>query len=146
MDQFGKKAVAVLDAAMRTLGIPILLGQQATVRATSAPNSFKSAAEFLARGVFKVCPEDLEPLGRPTSFFGFRLAFPATNQHPQGYNVRVECYVRDGRSLYIENAGTFKAPVQAGNLEQVEQNLQMTSDFLVDSVVKFLSAYDKKEA
>lgn len=146
MDQFAKKTIAVLSTAMQVLGIPVLLVQQTTVRITAVPNSFRTATEFLARSVFKMEPEDLGPLERPTSVFGFRLVFPPTQKHPHNYSVRIECYVRDGRSLYIENAGTFKTPIQPNGLEQIESNLQMTSDFLVDNVVKFLSRYDRREA
>ncbi len=145
-EQFGKKVMEVLKTALPTLGIPIILIQQATVRITSAPNSFRTAAEYLARSVFRVRSEDVELLGRPTTMFGFRLMFPPTHEQPQKYSVRVECYVRDGRSLYIENVGTFNAPIQQGNLEQAEKNLHMTGDFLVDKVVKFLSAHDRREA
>ncbi len=143
--QFGKKAMAVLSASLPALGIPLILVQQTTVRITAAPNSFRTGSEYLARSVFRIRAEDVELLGRPASVFGFRLVFPPTQQHPQNYNVRVECYVRDGRSLYIENVGTFKSPIQQGNIEQVEKNLQMTSDFLVENVVKFLSAFDRRE-
>ncbi len=143
--QFGKKAMAALSASLPALGIPLILVQQTTVRITAAPNSFRTASEYLARSVFRIRAEDVELLGRPASVFGFRLVFPPTQQHPQNYNVRVECYVRDGRSLYIENVGTFKSPIQQGNIEQVEKNLQMTSDFLVENVVKFLSVFDRRE-
>lgn len=145
-EQFGKKAVEVLSIALPRLGIPLILVQQTTVRVTTAPNSFRTAAEYLATSVFRVRSEDMQLLGRPTSMFGFRLIFPPTQEHPQKYNVRVECYVRDGRSLYLENVGTFNTPIQEQNLVQVERNLQVTSDFLVENVMKFLSAYDRREA
>ena len=146
VEQFGKKTAAVLTAALPVLGIPLIIVQQTTVRITAMPNSFKSAPEYLARSVFKIRAEDLEPLARPTSVFGFRLVFPPTPQQPQNYNVRIECYVRDGKSLYIENVGTFKAPIQPSTIDQVEKNLQMTSDFLVENVVKFLSVFDRRES
>lgn len=144
-DQFTKKVLAVLSTAMPTLGIPLILVQQTTVRITAAPNSFRTAAEYLARSLFRIQSEDVEALGRPTTMFGFRLVFPQTQEHPQKYTVRVECYVRDGRSLYIENVGTFNAPIQLGQLEQVEKNLLMTSEFVVENVVKFLSKFDRRE-
>jgi len=146
VEQFGRKAVAVLSTALPTLGIPLILIQQATVRITAVPNSFKTASEYLARSVFRIQADDLQPLGRPTSVFGFRLVFPPAAHEPQNYNVRVECYVRDGRSLYIENVGTFKTPIQPGGIEQVEKNLQMTSTFLVNNVVQFLSVFDRRES
>jgi len=146
VEQFGMKSKAVLSTALPALGIPVIILQQTTVRVIAMPNSFKTAAEFLARSVFKIRPEDLEPLRRPVNVFGFRLLFPPTVDQPQNYNVRVECYVRDGKSLYIENVGTFKTPIQPATIDQVEKNLQMTSDFLVEGVVKFLSVFDRRES
>lgn len=144
-DQFAKKVLAVLGAAMPALGIPLILVQQTTVRITAAPNSFRTAAEYLARRLFRIENDDVGALGRPTTMFGFRLVFPQTQEHPYKYTVRVECYVRDGRSLYIENVGTFNTPIQAGHLEQVEKNLLVTSEFVVENVVKFLSIFDRRD-
>jgi hypothetical protein len=145
VEQFGKKILAVLSAAMPTLGIPFILVQVCTARMVAAPHGFRNAAEYLARSVFRIQPEDLEPLGRPTSVFGFRLVCPATTQQPHNYNVRVECYARDARSLYLENVGTFKMPIQASNLSEVERNLRATSGFLEENVIAFLSRFDRKE-
>ena len=143
VEQFGKRLVAVLTAALPILHVPVLLVQQATVRVVCVPNSFRSAAEYLALRVFKMTPEELEPLGRPASVFGMRLVFPPTKEQPQNYNVRVESYVRDQRALYIENVGTFKAPIQSRNLDHVEANLLATSEFLNERVLAFLSRYDR---
>ena len=144
-DQFGKKIVAVLSTVLPVLGIPLLLVQQNKVRATSTPNSFKSATEFLARRVFNVRPEQMEPLGRPASIFGFRLVFPGSVEHPENFNVRIESYVRDPQALYIENVGTFKTPIQTSTLSLVEDNLRITSNFIGENIVSFLSLYDRRD-
>ena len=146
VDQFAKKAVAVLSAVLPSLEIPVLLVQQNTVRVISTPNNFGSAAEYLARSVFKIGDEQLQPFGRPTNVFGFRLVFPIVKDHPENFNVRVESYVRDAQALYIENVGTFKTPIQHSTLKTVEDNLSSTSEFIVDRVVHFLSQYDRRES
>jgi hypothetical protein len=145
VDEFGRRATAALKAIMPRLGIPILLVQQNTVRVTAGTNSFRTAGEYLARSVFKFSPRDLETLGRPVGLFGFRLNAPSTVDAPQNHAVRVECYVRDPRALYIENIGTFKVPIQQSNIEIVETNLRMTAEFLIDKVLPFLSVLDRKE-
>lgn len=144
-DQFGKKVVAVLSTVLPVLNIPLLLVQQNKVRATSTPNSFKTATEFLARRVFRAEPAQLAPLGRPTSVFGFRLVFPGYTEHPENFNVRIESYVRDPQALYIENVGTFKQPIQASTLSVVEENLRITSAFISENILNFLSMYDRRE-
>lgn len=146
VEQFAKKATAVLSSVLPQLEIPVLLVQQNTVRVISTPNNYGSAAEYLARSVFKIDEEQLQSFGRPTSLFGFRLVFPMAKGHPENFNVRVESYVRDPQALYIENVGTFKTPIQHSTLQTVENNLNLTSDFIGDRVVHFLSHYDRREA
>jgi|SRR5688572_12533365 len=145
IDEFGKRGLAVLASAMPKLGIPILLVQQNTVRITANPNGYRSASEYLARSIFRFQAEDLEVLSRPVHLFGFRLAFPATVQHPVNYNTRVEGYVRDPRSLYVETVATFKTPIQAAQAELVHTNLTTTAAFVVDRVLPFLSQFDRRE-
>ncbi len=145
IDQFAKKVRTVLEVAMTELRIPVILVQQTTVRVISTPHSFKSAAEFLAKSLFRIRGEDLELLGRPTSVHGFRLVFPASGDNAHAFNVRVESYLRDQRSIYVENVGTFKSPIQLQALEKVESNMELTSDFVTNNIVPFLSKYDRRE-
>jgi hypothetical protein len=144
VDAFAKKVIAVLEVALPALKIPFLLVQQNSVRIVATPNNFRSASEFLALSLFKVDAEKLKPLGRPANVFGMRLLFPPTKEQPENYNVRVESYVRDAKALYIENVGTFKAPIQTSSLSIVETNLAKTSEFLTTNVMEFLSAYDQR--
>lgn len=145
VEQFGRKVREVLKEAFSTLSVPVVLAQQVTVRTIATPNHFGTAAEFLARSIFRIRPDDLQTLGRPTSVFGFRLVFPATRDEPYGFNTRVESYLRDPRSLYVETVGTFKNPIQAPAAELVERQLQMTSDFSVEKVIPFLSSCDRPD-
>jgi hypothetical protein len=145
IDQFSKKVRTVLQEAMPRLKIPIILVQQVTVRVTCTPNSFKNAGEFLARSIFRIRGEDLQLLGRPTSVHGFRLVFPATKEQPHAFNVRVESYLRDQQSVYIENVATFKTPIQINSLDKIEHNIELASEFVADHVVPFLSRYDRRD-
>jgi len=142
----GKKLVAVLEAAMPILNIPLLLVQQYTVRAIATPNSYKSASEFISRSLFRIRDENVAVLERPTQIFGLRLVFPPTKAQLHHFNVRIEAYTRDPQSVYLENVGMFKTPVQAGQLEVLPRNLELTSEFLSVNVCRFLSQYDRREA
>ncbi|MBN1443639.1 MAG: hypothetical protein JXA90_13095 [Planctomycetes bacterium] len=145
VDQFARKVSAVLREAFPLLRIPVVLVQQATVRVITTPNSFKTAAEYLARSLFRIRTADLELLGRPTSVFGFRLVFPPTREQSHGFNTRIESYLRDGRSLYVETVGTFKIPIQPQSLQMVEENILATAQFSSEKVIPFLSRYDRRE-
>ncbi len=145
VEQFAQKVSAVVCEAVEVLRIPVIVAQQATVRVTSSPNTLKSSAEFLARRMFRIGGEDLEVLGRPASVFGLRMVFPPTKEQPHGFNVRVEPYLRDPRSFYIENVGTIKVPIQTGSPEPVEQNIYQVSQFIVEKIIPFLSRYDRRD-
>lgn len=144
VEQFAAKVLAVLGEAVPRLRIPVILVQQVTVRVICAPNNLKSAAEYLERSIFQIRNEDLELLGRPTNVHGFRLVFPATREQPSSFNTRVESYLRDPRSVYIENVGTYKTPIQIQSLEPIAANIRETADFLSQHLVPFLSRYDRR--
>jgi len=145
VDQIGKKLVEVLQKAMPILGLPFFLVQQYTVRAIATPNSFKNASEFIGRSLFRIRDEDVTLLERPTNIFGLRLVFPPTKSQPHHFNVRIEAYTRDPQSVYLENVGVYKAPLEFQRLEALKDNLEQTSEFLTGNVCRFLSQYDRRE-
>ncbi len=144
VDGVARKLIAVLEKAMPALGIPFFLVQQFTVRAIATPNGFKGASEFIGRSLFRIEEDDVAVLGRPTSIFGLRLVFPPTKTDPAGFNVRIEVYTRDPKSVYLENVGMFKTPVEYGRLEVLQKSLEATSEFLSGNVCRFLSLYDRR--
>lgn len=146
LDQYAKKLEAVAKTTMEILNLPFFLVQQATVRAIATPNCFKTAGEFIGKSLFRIRAEDLSPLGRPTNVFGLRLFFPATKELPHQFNVRIESYVKDPRSVYIENIGMFKTPIQYQKLETLGDNVEATADFVSAHLCPFLSQYDIKES
>lgn len=145
LDQYTKKVEAVADTSLSVLNLPFFLVQQTTVRSIASPNAFKTGGEFIGRTMFRITSDDLGPLGRPTNLFGFRLFFPATKEQPHQFNVRIETYVKDNRSIYIENVGMFKAPVQPQNLGVLGGNIELTADFVSNNICTFLSRFDKKD-
>ena len=145
VEETGRKLTAALKVALPTLGIPIVLVQQYTVRALATPNSYKSASEFLGRSLFRIREEDVAVFDRPTNIFGLRLVFPPQKALLHNFNVRIEAYARDPRSVYLENVGMWKTPLQLAQLDDVQKNLEMTSEFLTSNVHKFLSQYDRRE-
>ncbi len=146
VDQYSQKLEAVAKTAMEVLKLPFFLVQQSTVRAIASPHAFKTGAEFIGRSLFRITTEHLGPLGRPTNIFGFRLFFPATKEQPHQFNVRVESYVKDNRSIYIENVGMFKTPIQYRGLQAIGRNVQATAEFVSNNLYGFLSQFDSKDA
>ena len=146
LEQISEKFVAVLEGCMPVLKIPFFLVQQYTVRVITTPNTYRQASEFIGKSLFRISNEDVAVLERPTNIFGLRLVFPPTKKQLHHFNVRIESYTRDPRSIYLENVGTFKTPVQRGpQLKRIPSDIQKTSEFLTVNLCRFLSQYDRKE-
>ena len=146
LEQYNQKLETVAKTTMEILNLPFFLVQQTTVRAIASPNAFKTAGEFIGKSLFKIRSDDLSPLGRPTNIFGFRLFFPGTKEQPYQFNVRVENYIKDNRSVYIENIGLFKTPIQYQNLDNIAKNVHATAEFVSSNLCPFLSQFDNKES
>lgn len=145
LEEYVERVETVARSAMEILKIPLFLVQQSTVRSLASPNFYRSAGEFLGKSLFKIREEELEPLGRPANIFGLRLLFPATPDNNQQFNVRIESYVKDPRSVYIENVGVYKNPIQYQNLDVLGQNMEATAEFLSSNLCGFLTQYDRKD-
>jgi hypothetical protein len=133
---------AILAESMDLLGIPILLMEQCTVRAVVTPGAFRSASDFIGTRLMNIGSGDFSAIGRPTSVFGFRLVAPATAEARDSYSVRVEVFARDPKSLYLENVGTFRQPLNRADLHTVAQSLRDTSSFVSEKLCSFLSLFD----
>lgn len=145
LEEYVHRLESVARTAMEVLKLPLFLVQQSTVRSLASPNFYKSSGEFLSKTLFKIDEDDMAPLGRPVNIFGLRLLFPATPDNPQQFNVRIESYVKDPRSVYIENVGMYKSPVQYQNLDVLGQNMESTAEFLSSNLCGFLTQYDRKD-
>lgn len=142
LEQYRARVVNVATVAMKVLKIPLILVHHATARAITTPNCYRSAGDFLAENLIRVQPARIEPLGRPTSFMGLRLFFPATADQPGKFNVRVETYLRDPRSLYLENVAMFQAPIKPSNVAELGQQVETAVNFVSNNLWSFLTQFD----
>ena len=72
--------------------------------------------------------------------------FPPTQQMPQQFNVRIESYLKDQRSVYIENVGIWKGQIQYQNLDIIGRNTLAAAEFVSSNLRQFLNQFDKKES
>jgi len=142
IDDHCRRLEVILERSMEMLRIPIFLMVQSTVRSLVTPGAFKSAAEFIGRRLMNIAASDLSALGRPTNVFGFKLAVPPVPSRADSYNIRVEVYARDPKSLYLENIGTFRYQVGRGEISRASEAVKETASFLSDRLCPFLSLFD----
>jgi hypothetical protein len=143
LDHFSRRVDAALRVAAPKLGIPLLIARTVTQRAFAQIPSGERAPGFLARTIFRIGAEDLGTLGRPAQVVGLRLDLPSRTPQDGAHRVRVETYLRDPSSLFLEDIATFKVPVQSLDLAQVTKELEEVDAFLGDKLVAFLSGLDR---
>jgi hypothetical protein len=141
-EDFVVRVTHLARVVLTTLPVKLFLAQQYAVRSVINPQSTSDSREFMLRTLFGLDDALLTTFEAPPSLAGLRLAFPP-GQAGQGiFNVRVESYSADNRSLFLETVGTYGQPVQAEGLEHLTQRFDATYDFMQDHLLAFVSQFD----
>ncbi len=139
LEHLVRRIEEALKVATVKAGIPLLIARTITQRAVASVANGETASNFQARTVFRFEEEDLATLNRPTQVVGFRLNFPARQPQEGSHRVRIETYLRDPASLFIEDVGTFKVPVQAQDQSRLKTELREVEEFLGSHLTAFLN-------
>jgi hypothetical protein len=142
VEDFATRVVNVTQTAFQALAIPTTLMQQFVVRSLIAPRHFRDGREFLGKRLVAPGTEAWQSFGRPLHSLGVRLVFPPQPEERSTFQVRVETWPQDPRSLWLENTGSFPAPTAAANAPQLADLLFRTYRWLSGPVCDFLSALD----
>ncbi len=134
----GHLARAVLDV----LPVKLFLAQQYAVRSVVNPQSTADAREFMLRTIFGFDDNLLGAFAGAPTLAGLRLAFPPAQAGGGIFNVRVESFSNDNRSLFLEAVGTFAQPVKADGVDGLVQGFDATYDFLQERLVTFVGQFD----
>lgn len=142
VEDFATRIVNVTTTAFQALGIGATLVQQFVVRSLVAPRQFRDGREFLSRRLMAPGNDAWQSFGRPLQQLGVRLVFPPHGGGRETYQVRVETWPQDPRSLWLENTGSFPGPIVATEAPQLANHLFSTYRYLSGPVCEFLSALD----
>jgi hypothetical protein len=143
LEHFLRRIEEVVNVATEKLSVPIFIARNITVRTVAGAPRGQHASQFLAENLFQLDPEALQPLGRPAQLVGFRMLFPPADPKGGTHQVRIEAYLRDPRSLFIEDMATFKIPVQPRDRARVAEELREVDDFIQERVSAFLSQFPR---
>jgi hypothetical protein len=141
-DDFQARVENLARMVLEELQIPNFVAQQFLVQSLINPRSATNSAQFLAESVFQLPGDSFDVFERRPNLLGMRLAFPMTAEHPELFNVRIENYDPDPRSLFIENVGVFKVVVGGQNLNVLGQLFEKTYDHMGGPVVDFIAQFD----
>jgi hypothetical protein len=145
-EEFETRVSHLAKAVLDTLPVKLFLAQQYAVRSVINPQTTADAREFMLRTLFGLDETLLSCFPAPPSLAGLRLAFPPAEDGNGIFNVRVESFSSDNRSLFLETVGTFGQPVQADAIDSLVQRFDATYDFLQEQLVSFVSQFDVEDA
>ena len=135
----------VADVTMAMLNIPQYSAQQCIVRSLVTPRTSRDAREFLGGQMCGFGGEHLEVMQRPAGMMGLRLMFPGSENDPSVYNVRIESYNLDVRSVFLEVAAVFPGDINRDRWSLLDLNFNSTYDFMQQNVCSFVAKFDRDE-
>ncbi|MEE8142088.1 MAG: hypothetical protein V3T77_03230 [Planctomycetota bacterium] len=144
LENFSRRIDEVVSVASEKLSVPIFIVRNHILRVVVSVPKGQHSSQFLSENLFRLQQEDLEELGRPGQIIGMRFLFPARD-HSQGtHQVRIESYLRDRRSLFIEDSATFKFPIQSRDRERLSVELRDVEEFVHERVSAFLNRFPRR--
>ena len=144
-EEFEARLATLAQNALETLPMNLFMVQQFAVRSVINPQTTNDARNFMLQTVFGYDETLLGSFPAAPSLAGLRFTFPPAGEGQAVYNVRVESYSQDNRSLFLENVGTFGRPVAPGQIEELVTRFGNTYEFLQDHLVTFVSQFDTGE-
>lgn len=142
LEHFLRRIEATLKAAVPKLRIPLFIARNVTYRAIAPIPRGSHSSQFLAESMFAFEPKDFAAFGRPAQVVGLRLQFPPRDPARECFHqVRIETYLRDPRSLFIEDWATFKMPAQASEWSRIAAEGREVETFMNDQIGQFLEQF-----
>jgi hypothetical protein len=143
VEEFATRVVNVGGLAYRTIGIPQSLAQQFWVRSLVSPQHVADSRTFVAERLLAGGAEALQVFGRPLHAAGIRISFASTAPTDPAINLRIEPWVQEPRSLWIEVVGQFSAPLQPSQLPQLGTAMYTTYRFLAGPALDYVARFDQ---
>ncbi|MAD33837.1 MAG: hypothetical protein CMJ88_08775 [Planctomycetes bacterium] len=142
VEDFATRAVNVATTALRALSIPNTIAQQFVIRSLIAPRNFQDGREFLSRRLMPKIADEGSAFGRPMASLGVRYVFPPHQDAAETFQVRVETWPQDQRSIWIENTSSYTLQLSTDDLPRIADQLAATYQHITGPVCSFLAKLD----
>jgi len=121
-----------IEEVFRSLGqrvnIPMIVARTRTHRTLLRVPSGGNAATWLAEKAFHLDGDDFNAIGRPATISGLRLQLPPQVQGEANHLVRIEAWLKDPRSLFVEDVATWRFPLPTTQMEKLGQDLRAAEE------------------
>ncbi len=142
-EEFARRAVQVVEVAGRHVPYQVFMPIQFVVRTLLNPQQHHDTRELVGQQMCNLSQDMLDSLGRQPNLYGIRLVFPQDDASNSIFNVRVESYNTDHRSLFIENAGIFPTPLPANEPERLAEGFEATYGFIQENLARMVRSFDQ---
>jgi hypothetical protein len=142
-DDFRNRALRIAQVAVQDLLIPVFVARQLVVRSLINPKHSEDSRRFLGESIFKMGEKDFEPLDLSPNLLGLRFAFQSASPQDPIYNIRVESYTQDSRSLFLENVATFRKPITVASIDDIGTDFDTVYNYVKNNIVPFVARFDK---
>ena len=142
-ESFGDRVLSIAREAVDLRSLPLFTTQQVTLRSLVNPRHWPDTRVFLREAVFGFGGA-LQTFEHDPALYGLRLAFPPNPSTPHAFQLRMESYQSDPRSLFLEITGNFP-PIPREGIDTVSSNVVSTYAFLTEHVLPFVACFDARQ-
>jgi hypothetical protein len=131
-----------LSVFAKTAGVSLILMHSIIIRKLVNLRQFEDGRDYLIKKALSLTDEDLKVFARPLHVIGTRMFFPAVDQGLSAYDIKVESWGEDTRSIFIECAGIYSAPADIGkDVSVISIDTDKTDDFISNNILGFLKQF-----
>ena len=145
VEEFATRVVNVTSIAFEQLGIEQSIAQQFVVRSLINPRSATDSRSFVADRLVAGGAASLQSFGRPLQTLGLRFSFPSPQPPHEVFHLRIEPWVQEPRSLWLECAGSYTRSLPRNQLGDLSNGLWSTYRFLTGPALEWLARFDESE-
>jgi len=144
-DDFRSRTDEIARACLGNVPGEVFLAQQFTVRSVVNLHTSEDSRSFMLGGLFGFEPTQLVGFPGEPSLAGMRFTFgPDASAGGGIFNVRIESFAQDNRSLFLETIGTWPKPVNEEALGALAERFDATYAFQEEKLVAFVSQFDSE--
>ena len=142
-EDFAVRVIKLARIALEELDHEAFLAQQFVVQSLVNPRSGVTALENMRDSVLRCSTDDFEGFGGSPQMLGLKLHFPGSDANSVGFQVRIENFRQDERSLFLENVGVYKERVDGDQTGRLGELFGETYEFLEREVIAFLGRRER---
>ncbi len=118
--------------------------QQFLIQSLVNPRAHSQARDYVRESMLGFQNENFSVFGNDPGLVGMRLRFPSNAPDQGQFHVRMENYLSDPRSLFLENVGVYSQPVSSEDIPLLGTRFDETYRYLAGPVIQFVAQFEER--